>query len=240
MDGIERITVASAQAAIDERYREIVQHYASEGRPFTAGQQARFAQARESLKAEISATLNASGFRARVDDYKIMLRRVKQDASIETAPFSHERLAADRTKLDLISGELLGFINEPLAELAAQAETIATVDQLGAGPPPRPGEPSRWIDRGISWGLTAIGLCLMLGLFTPMAAVAAAGQLAVFYFASPPWPGLPAAIMGGHYLYIDRNALEMIAACVVATTATGRWAGLDYYLYRYVFKKEPL
>jgi thiosulfate dehydrogenase [quinone] large subunit len=80
----------------------------------------------------------------------------------------------------------------------------------------------------------------MLGLLTPLAAVAAAGQLAMFYFASPPWPGLPAATLGGHYLYIDRNALEMIAACVVATTATGRWAGLDYYLYRYVFKKEPL
>ena len=89
-----------------------------------------------------------------------------------------------------------------------------------------------WIDRSIRWGLTAIGLCLMLGLFTPVAATAAALQLAMFYFASPPWPGLPAATLGGHYLYVDRNLIELIAAGVIATTGTGRWSGLDAYLFR--------
>jgi thiosulfate dehydrogenase [quinone] large subunit len=74
----------------------------------------------------------------------------------------------------------------------------------------------------------------MLGLFTPVAAAAAAVQLAVFYFASPPWPGLPAASMGGHYLYIDRNLIEMIAAAVLVTVPTGTWAGFDVWVYPYV------
>jgi hypothetical protein len=38
--------------------------------------------------------------------------------------------------------------------------------------------------------------------------------------------------MAGHYMYIDRNFIEMIAALVVAGTPTGVWAGLDFYLDR--------
>lgn len=237
MDGLRRLAPASAQAAIDKRHGEILRHYASARRPFTSEQQARFAEARDSIKAEIAAAMNAPAFRDRLEDYEAMMARVKLDSGHATAPFSQERLAEDRKKLDGISGELLGIVNEPLVELAAQAETIATVDQLAAGPVPRPGDPAIWIDRTISWGLTAIGACLLLGLFTPFAAVAAACQLAVFYFASPAWPGLPAAAIGGHYLYIDRNVIELFAAGVVAAAGTGRWAGLDYYLHRYVLSR---
>jgi hypothetical protein len=36
--------------------------------------------------------------------------------------------------------------------------------------------------------------------------------------------------MGGHYLYVDRNLIEMFAALTIAVTGTGRIAGLDAYL----------
>jgi uncharacterized membrane protein YphA (DoxX/SURF4 family) len=127
-----------------------------------------------------------------------------------------------------------------MSEIAVQTHAIATPEQLGAGPVPKPVGPAWWIDTGIQWALIAIGLCLMLGLFTPVAAVAAAGQLAMFYLASPPWPGLPAASMAGHYLYVDRNLIEMIAALTIATTATGEWAGLDYYVLRRFRRSEPV
>ena len=216
IDGIERLTVASAQASLDNRCREILQHYESAGHPFTAEQQARLINARDLLKAEIAKTLNDPSFRNRLADYRGMRQRAADDGSRVSAPFSRERLDADRAKLDAIAGELLGLVNEPLSELAVQSQTIATVEQLGAGPLPRPGDPARWVDRGIKIGLTAIGCCLLLGLFTPLAAVAAAVQLGVFYFASPPWPGFPAATLGGHYLYVDRNLIELLAACVIA------------------------
>jgi uncharacterized membrane protein YphA (DoxX/SURF4 family) len=93
---------------------------------------------------------------------------------------------------------------------------------MAAGPVPRPATPVDWIDRAMKWGLVAIGACLMLGLFTRYAAIAAAVQLLVFYLASPPWPGLPGATMGGHYLYIDRNFIELIAAGAIAATTGGR------------------
>ena len=233
MDGLDRLTVASAQAAIDRRYREILEHFASARRPFTTEQQSRLAQARDELKAAIAATLNDPAFRTRLADYQLMRTRVAADAPRVNAAFARERLAEDRRKLDAIAGELLDFTNEPVEELSLRAQTIATASQLGAGPLPRPPGPSGWIDQAIQWALTAIGICLVVGLFTPAAAVAAAAQLAMFYLASPPWPGLPAAALGGHYLYIDRNLIEMFAALVIATTGTGRWAGLDAFLFRY-------
>jgi phage shock protein PspC (stress-responsive transcriptional regulator) len=40
--------------------------------------------------------------------------------------------------------------------------------------------------------------------------------------------------LGGHYLYVDRNLIELLAACVIATTGTGKWVGVDAYLSMWV------
>ena len=123
---------------------------------------------RDLLKAEIAATLNDPTFRSRLADYRGMRQRAADDGSRVSAPFSRERLDADRAKLDAIAGELLGLVNEPLSELAVQAQTIATVEQLGQARCHGRATRRGWIDRGIKIGLTAIGCCLLLGLFTPV------------------------------------------------------------------------
>ena len=230
IDGLARLSAASVRSALDTRRVEVLEHFAKFGRPFDEEQKARLAKACEDLEAAVVATLNDESFRARLADYRALQARVNGDPSSVTAPFSRERLAEDRRKLDVIAGELLAFVNDPVEELAVQAQQIATATQLAAGPFAAPPSSSAWIDRFIKVGLTAMGVCLLLGLFTPVAALAAAVQLLVFYLASPPWPGLPAATMGGHYLYVDRNLIEMLAALAIAATGSGRFAGLDAYL----------
>jgi uncharacterized membrane protein YphA (DoxX/SURF4 family) len=238
IDGVERLTLDAAQTSLDTRCREIVEHYQSAGHPFTAEQQARLVAVLDTLKTEIATTLGDPAFRYRLADYRVMRRRAEADTARVTAPFARERLDADRAKMDAIATELLAFVNEPLSELAVQSQAIATVEQLGAGPLPRPAGPARWVDRGIKFSLMAIGSCLLLGLLTPFAAAAGAMQLAVFYLASPPWPGLPAAAVGGHFLYVDRNLIELLAAGVIATTGTGKWAGVDAYLSMWKFRRR--
>lgn len=233
VDGLSRLTNESARAAIDARYDQVIDHFNSRGYPLSFEQRTKLAAVRDRLKFSIAATLDEPGFRSRLADYRMLLVRVRADAGRVTAPFSEERLTADRKRLDTIAAELLAFVNEPLIELSNQAQALETAEQMQAGPPPHPAAPTALVDWGIKAGLTAIGLCLMVGLFTPLAAAAAALQLAVFYFASPPWPGLPAATMGGHYLYVDRNLIELIAALALVTVPTGRWAGLDFYLDRF-------
>jgi uncharacterized membrane protein YphA (DoxX/SURF4 family) len=82
-----------------------------------------------------------------------------------------------------------------------------------------------------AWGLTICGGCLVLGLFTRLAALGAAGFLALFYISLPPWPGLP-AVPGteGNYLVVNKNLIEMLACLALATLPTGAWGGLDAFL----------
>src|SRR5262249_35714537 len=78
------------------------------------------------------------------------------------------------------------------------------------------------------YGLIAIGLCLIAGFLTPLAALSAAAFLALIYLSMPPWPGLPPNPKAeGHYLIVSKNLIELIACLVIATTSSGHWIGLD-------------
>jgi uncharacterized membrane protein YphA (DoxX/SURF4 family) len=86
-------------------------------------------------------------------------------------------------------------------------------------------------DAIVSWGLTIAGGCLILGAFTPLAALVAAVMLAMFYLAMPAFPWLPEGPKSeGHYLYVNKNIIEMFALLAIACLPTGRWAGLDAVL----------
>jgi hypothetical protein len=52
--------------------------------------------------------------------------------------------------------------------------------------------------------------------------------LFMFFLAMPPLPGWPESPRAeGHYLFINKNVIEMLALLTLATTRSGRWAGLD-------------
>ena len=88
------------------------------------------------------------------------------------------------------------------------------------------------IDWTTRWGVFLVGVCLLLGLFSRTACLAGAGFLLMFYLSMPPLPGLPDNPRAeGTYLYINKNFIEMLALLTLATTASGRWVGLDGLLY---------
>jgi hypothetical protein len=63
---------------------------------------------------------------------------------------------------------------------------------------------------------------------TPLAALSAAGFLAMIYLSMPPWPGMPPNPKAeGHYLYVSKNLIELLACMVIATTPNGHWIGFD-------------
>lgn len=85
-----------------------------------------------------------------------------------------------------------------------------------------------WGNFLVKWGLLVVGLMLMFGLFTRTACVIGALYLLMFYLAMPALPGWPASPRAeGHYLFINKNIIEMLALLALATFRTGRWAGLD-------------
>jgi hypothetical protein len=84
------------------------------------------------------------------------------------------------------------------------------------------------INLATTYGLIVIGVCLIAGFLTPLAALSAAAFLAMIYLSMPPWPGLPPNPRAeGHYFIVSKNLVELIACMVVATTPNGHWIGFD-------------
>ena len=63
------------------------------------------------------------------------------------------------------------------------------------------------------WGLTLIGLALILGVLVRPAAICGVLLLAFYYIAQPPFLAWAAE---GHFLWIDRNVVEAAALAVIA------------------------
>jgi thiosulfate dehydrogenase [quinone] large subunit len=89
-----------------------------------------------------------------------------------------------------------------------------------------------WIDTAVPLLLVAVGLSLILGLFTQAGAFLALVLLTLFYAAMIPLNGSPAAGAEGSYLIVNKTLVEWAAALVVLTSRTGRIAGLDVLRFR--------
>ena len=78
------------------------------------------------------------------------------------------------------------------------------------------------------WGLTLIGLGLMLGVFTRLVSLFGIALLAMYYLAHPPLLGsdwrLPSE---GHYFVVNKNLVELLALSLFAAFPTRALAGLD-------------
>ena len=82
------------------------------------------------------------------------------------------------------------------------------------------------------YGLTIVGVLLMLGLFTRLASVAGMGFILLFYLCNPPFVGYFYTIpTEGSYLIVNKNLVEIAALFVILVTRSGLFAGLDRFLH---------
>jgi uncharacterized membrane protein YphA (DoxX/SURF4 family) len=213
-DGLERLTAAYVARSLDQRYTQLVAHY-----HLDSAQQARLAAERDALKQEAAWMFSQPDLRARLADYRVMLASVRQAERTAWTPYARERAQALRARADSTCAALLTYATEPADELVLRAGQFATVEQLKAGPPPTRASATRWVDLLIPWTLVLLGVWLMSGIGTLPAAIGAACLLASFYFAMPPWPGLPVPPGDSHFLIVDRNLIELLAVLAVAKGA---------------------
>jgi uncharacterized membrane protein YphA (DoxX/SURF4 family) len=140
-----------------------------------------------------------------------------------------------------LRNEVNGWLKE-LETLGKQFQAAVwnelDADQKAKGPAVSPWNLLAWsqmdlINFAVTYGLTAIGLCLVLGFFTRLAALGGAAFMAFVVMTQPAWPGLypPDPPVVGHALLVNKDFVEMLALLVIATSLTGRWAGLDYFVH---------
>ncbi len=124
-------------------------------------------------------------------------------------------------KLTKPSWSAAGFLLQsrgPFADvfhwMAADPDRLAVVNQMNM------------------WGLTAIGLGLVLGCFTRLASAAGILIILLFYLCNPPFPGYFYSIpMEGSYVVVNKNLVELVGLAVVLVTGSGRAAGLDRIIH---------
>jgi thiosulfate dehydrogenase (quinone) large subunit len=82
------------------------------------------------------------------------------------------------------------------------------------------------------YGLTIVGVLLIIGLFTRLASIAGLGFILLFYLCNPPFVGYFYTIpTEGSYLIVNKNLVELGALLVILATGSGRFAGLDRILH---------
>ena len=170
----------------------------------------------------------------RIKKYHRDLRYVLDiEESPESLPYERTLAYKQRLEVDKERRSLVADVDAFTLTLKTNWMKLVTKEQLAAYKELR----SEWtqldlINLSTMWGMVAVGLCLMLGLFTPLAALGGAAYLTMFYLSMPPWPGLPIGKGAeGHYLYVNKNLIEFLACLVVASTPNGLWLGFDALLF---------
>ncbi len=83
------------------------------------------------------------------------------------------------------------------------------------------------------WGLTLIGLGLVLGIFTRLATWAGMLLLAFYYISHPPLISLNYALPSeGAYFIVDKVLIEFIALGVLSVFPTGKIIGFDRIIFK--------
>ncbi len=165
--------------------------------------------------------------------YRDLRHVLDVEQSPESLPYQKTQAYKDRKDVEKARRELVADVDLYTGTFTDAVTELATADQKKArGPLSAPWTTLDLVNLTTMWGLVLVGLGLMLGLLTPLAALGGAGYLLMFYLSMPPWPGLPTAPAAeGHYLYINKNMVELIACLVLASTPNGLWLGLDALLF---------
>jgi thiosulfate dehydrogenase [quinone] large subunit len=117
--------------------------------------------------------------------------------------------------LPLSAWSSAGYLRAATGPFASVFHAVAASPWLGT------------IDIIVAASLAAVGIGLMLGLFTQIACAGGIVLLTLFYVSSVPLDGLPAARQEGAYLIVNKTLIELAALAVVFVFRTGPIAGLD-------------
>ncbi len=84
-----------------------------------------------------------------------------------------------------------------------------------------------------TWGLIAIGIGLIMGLFSRAAAIFGSVLLLLYYATTPPLIGLEYSLPSdGNYLIINKTLIEALTLFVLAVFPTSHIIGLDLLLQK--------
>ena len=201
--------------------------------PLAGDELTRAEAALEASEKELAAWL--AGIREDLETYRLeVIRLADKEASPASreVPFERERVAKKRREL---AGQAGGW----MGEAAAIGRRLETEWDASLGPADRSRieaaapRTNLWkADRFVSWSLTTIGACLVVGLFVKFNAVGGAIFLLSVIASQPFW------VPGAQDTYAQW--VEMAGLLALAALPTGGWSGLDHFLEPWLDSHCPL
>ena len=168
----------------------------------------------------------------KLKEYRERLTRYEDRLAKASTEFEWDHLQKTNKELQTLRGEVTSPIKAMEKELKDAADKLLTTEQRSRGAVPEPWTTLRIVNTMTIAGLTILGVLLILGLTTRLAALAAALMLFNFYLAMPPLPGVPEMPGPEHSFIVNKNLIEVIALLGIALMPTGQWFGLDGLLSR--------
>jgi uncharacterized membrane protein YphA (DoxX/SURF4 family) len=178
--------------------------------------------------------------------YKEKVKTVRNDTEFEKERRWNEmmkyRAEAESwiSTLDKLGNALQSDLSRAVdSQLAGEAGEIITTPEHVWVPNPVVSSQMRALDLAVMFGLSAIGICLILGFCTRLASLGGIAFLVCVVMTTWPVPGyyppLPSAV--GNFLFVSKDVVELAGLLVLTVVGAGRWGGLDFYVWNCFGKK---
>lgn len=172
-----------------------------------------------------------------MQDYRHQLWRLEhlqEKPEAAEVPFEELRVTQKQAELARTPQKWLGVVRQFDTEFAEELAGLLTEEQRAnaianevesAVTDPKASGLHR-MNLAVTTLTLSVGLCLLVGLFTPVAAVAGALFLMTVMATQPPW------VAGANTEFFYYQLVEFAALVLLAVAGAGRVAGLDFFLCR--------
>jgi uncharacterized membrane protein YphA (DoxX/SURF4 family) len=160
------------------------------------------------------------------------LETAKQTPAFDEVPFEIARVSDQQATVDRTPGKWVaqaksldeGFADELRGILTVPEQDSSLANQVDAAVANREVTKLNRMNVLITCVVTGVGICLMLGLFTRVAAVVGALFLLSVMASQPPW------VAGANAMFFYYQLVEFAALIYLAAIGAGQWAGLDFII----------
>ncbi len=149
-----------------------------------------------------------------------------REAPTGTLPYQKQRVAEKHASLQAEASGYLAEIRGLEREFHNALKSVLQGEQREASQLKSPMTSIDLVDDVMTYVILGVGLLLILGLFTRAACVVGAVFLLSVVMMQPFWVSETQPTFNQY--------VEMFALLTLATTAVGRWAGLDFFVHRFL------
>lgn len=235
-EGSKRLSVEENHRKMDDYYARFVSQFS-----LTPEQKSLADRALAARKANIAAYLSNPDNKKLIDNNAAAWERLhKSKDAYKTqggsAPYQDKRLwdqaqtlrADIRPALDWVKAQHDGLKDDlqDILPLDQRRDVVYSIQEKLTNP-----------DQLVTYACIAIGICLMVGLFTRLAALGGVCFMAMIVASRLQWFGYylpPTHPAQGNSLFVTKEFIEMMCCFVLMTLPVGRWGGLDFILYHTV------